>query len=202
MRTVSISALSAALAAGIALVPHPALTAPAKEAVGKTPPEIIASRAVTQKLGAALKTALEQAIETGGVIHALTFCHEKAGPIAADLGQEQDVLIGRTSLKTRNAANAPDNWELAVLTQFQARKEQGEPSDALEFAAVIEDDAGKKTFRYMKAIPTTTLCLRCHGENLEAEVDAKLRELYPEDQARGFKEGDLRGAFTLARPIP
>ena len=54
----------------------------------------------------------------------------------------------------------------------------------------------------MKAIPTAALCLSCHGENIPADVDAKLKELYPNDQARGFKEGQLRGAFTLAQPVP
>jgi hypothetical protein len=33
-------------------------------------------------------------------------------------------------------------------------------------------------------------------------VDAKLKELYPYDKARGFKEGELRGAFTMAKPLP
>jgi hypothetical protein len=46
------------------------------------------------------------------------------------------------------------------------------------------------------------LCLTCHGENIASEVDAKLKELYPYDQARGFREGDLRGAFTIAKPLP
>ena len=111
-------------------------------------------------------------------------------------------MIGRTSLKIRNSANAPDNWELAVLRQFEARKIQGEPADKLEFFAVIDDDKGQKTFRYMKAIPTVALCLNCHGETLSPEVAAKLKELYPNDQAHGFKEGDLRGAFTIAKPLP
>jgi hypothetical protein len=54
----------------------------------------------------------------------------------------------------------------------------------------------------MKAIPTAAQCLNCHGESISPEVDAKLKALYPNDQARGFKEGDLRGAFTLAKPVP
>ncbi|MEZ5577980.1 MAG: DUF3365 domain-containing protein [Candidatus Competibacteraceae bacterium] len=112
------------------------------------------------------------------------------------------MIVGRTSLKARNPGNAPDNWELAVLKQFEAREAQGEPADKLEFFAVIEDDQGQKTFRYMKAIPTGALCLACHGDKLDPEVDAKLKALYPNDTARGFKEGDLRGAFTIAKPLP
>ena len=197
MRAVSIPTLGAALVAGIALASPPLTAAPAD-----APPEVVASREVARKFGATLKEALQQAIQSGGPVNGIAVCHEKAGQIADELSQQQGMLVGRTSLKVRNPANAPDNWELAVLKQFEARKAQGEPADHLEFFAVIDDDQGQKTFRYMKAIPTTALCLNCHGENLSPEVDAKLKELYPNDQARGFKEGELRGAFTLDKPVP
>jgi hypothetical protein len=42
------------------------------------------------------------------------------------------------------------------------------------------------------------MCLGCHGKNIAPEVQAKLDELYPEDQATGFSEGDLRGAFVIS----
>jgi hypothetical protein len=197
MRAVSISTLGAMLAAGIALAPQPSAAAPAG-----VPPEVAASREAAQKFGATLKEALQQAVQSGGPVNGIAVCHDQASQIAVDLGQQLGMLVGRTSLKVRNPANAADNWELAVLKQFEARKAQGEPADKLEFFAVIDDDQGQKTFRYMKAIPTAALCLNCHGENLKPEVDAKLKELYPNDQARGYKEGDLRGAFTLAKPVP
>ena len=191
MRVVSIMVLGAALAAS------PALARQQPD----VPPEVAASREVAQKFGATLKEALQQAVQSGGPVNGIAVCHEKAGQMATEQGQRLGMLVGRTSLKIRNPANAPDNWELAVLKQFEARKTQGEPADKLEFFAVIDDDQGQKTFRYMKAIPTAALCLNCHGENIKPEVDAKLKELYPNDQARGFKEGDLRGAFTLAKPV-
>ena len=192
MRVVSIVVLGAALAASSALARPQA----------DVPPEVVASREVVQKFSATLKEALQQAVQSGGPVNGITVCHDQAGQIATDLSQQLGMLVGRTSLKVRNPANAADNWELAVLKQFEARKTQGEPADKLEFFDVIDDDQGKKTFRYMKAIPTGALCLNCHGENISPEVDAKLKALYPNDQARGFKEGDLRGAFTLAKPVP
>jgi hypothetical protein len=166
------------------------------------PPEVVASREATRQFGATLLDALQQAVRSGGPVNGIAVCRDRAGQVATDLGQRLGMLVGRTSLKVRNPANAPDNWELAVLKQFEARKAVGEPVDQLEFFAVIEDDQGQKTFRYMKAIPTAAPCLNCHGENLSPEVDAKLKELYPNDLARGFKAGDLRGAFTLAKPLP
>jgi Protein of unknown function (DUF3365) len=198
MRHASIPTLGAALVAGItalALLPSAIAKPP-------TPPEIVASRDTAHQFAALLKDALQQALQHGDPTSGVAVCQEQAARIAADLSQQSGMLVGRTSLKIRNPDNAPDNWELAVLKQFEARKAQGESADKLEFFAVIDDDQGQKTFRYMKAIPTTALCLSCHGIAIPAGVDATLRALYPNDAARGFKEGDLRGAFTLAKPLP
>lgn len=189
-------ALSAALTVNTALATPPADVTPLEATA-----EIKASRAAAQQFGTTLKEALQQAVNTGGTVSGITVCHDQAGQIADQLSQKLEMLVGRTSLKVRNPQNTPDNWELAVLKQFEARKAQGEPVDKLEFSAVIDDDQGQRTFRYMKAIPTAALCLSCHGENISPEVDAQLKALYPDDQARGFKEGELRGAFTIAKPL-
>lgn len=194
MRYALTLALGAALVTGTAhaqsAVDEPDLTA-----------QVNASRAAARQFGGRLKDALQQAVQSGGPINGISVCHDKAGQIATDLAQNLDMLVGRTSLKVRNPDNAPDNWELAVLKQFEARKVQGEPTDKLEFFAVIDDDKGQKTFRYMKAIPTAVPCLACHGDSISPEVDVRLKELYPNDTARGFREGDLRGAFTIAKPL-
>ena len=42
----------------------------------------------------------------------------------------------------------------------------------------------------------------CHGTSIEPEVTAGLDALYPEGRARGFDVGDLRGAFSIAQPVP
>jgi hypothetical protein len=53
----------------------------------------------------------------------------------------------------------------------------------------------------MKAIPTGKVCLKCHGEKIDPDVEASLKQNYPRDKARGFKEGDIRGAFTITQPM-
>jgi hypothetical protein len=203
MRYALLVALSAALATGFASAQSSSDAAeqPEDNAEIGVDAEVMASRAATRKFGATLKEALQQAIKTGGPANGITVCHDQADQIAARLSEELEMLVGRTSLKIRNPNHTPDAWETAVLKQFEARKAQGEPADQLEFFAVIDDDQGQQTFRYMKAIPTAGLCLNCHGENLAPEVDAELRKLYPYDKARGFREGDLRGAFTIAKPL-
>jgi len=68
----------------------------------------------------------------------------------------------------------------------------------------VEKD-GKKAFRFIKAteIPplSKTPCLKCHGENIDPQVAAKLDKLYPNDMARGYKPGIIRGAFTITQPM-
>jgi len=143
-----------------------------------------------------LKNALQQAIKTNGPEYAIQVCEEKAPEIATGISEEKGWLIGRTSLKFRNPINAPDSWELTVLRQFEERKAKGEDPNALEYSEIIVKN-GRKTFRYMKAISTKGMCLTCHGDKIPSKVSEKLDELYPEDKARGFKKGDIRGAFTI-----
>ena len=66
-------------------------------------------------------------------------------------------MVARTSLKYRNPDNATDAWERKVLEQFEARKANGEDPKQITHTEVVED-GGKKTFRFMKAIPTGPVC--------------------------------------------
>ncbi len=162
------------------------------------------SKAVVQEFFSSLKGELETAMKAGGPINAIQVCNEVAPGIAKDLSEKHGMHVARTSLKTRNPSNAPDAWETEVLKKFEERKAAGEDPDTLSFNAIVEQD-GKREFRFMKAIimpPEAKMpCLKCHGENLDPKVSAKLDALYPHDQARGYKAGDVRGAFTLRQPM-
>lgn len=158
------------------------------------------AQAATAAFASALKSELVQAMQTGGPTEAIAVCHERAGVIAETVSREQGVAVSRVSLKNRNPGNAPNEWQRAVLEDFEVRRSSGEPPGDLAWQDTVDTDAGRE-FRYMKAIPTGGLCLRCHGEVLDAEVTERLSELYPDDRATGFREGDLRGAFVVTRPI-
>ena len=43
------------------------------------------------------------------------------------------------------------------------------------------------------------VCLSCHGPpgSLDPEVTTALKNLYPQDEATGYRMGDLRGAFVV-----
>jgi len=139
-----------------------------------------------------LKPELVKTMKSEGPVAAIEVCNTKAPAMTSKVSQEAGLVIRRTSLKPRNTANTPDEWETKVLNQFEERKAKGETPATLEFYEVAD---GK--LRYMKAIPTGKPCTVCHGETIAPPIQAKLKELYPNDKAVGFKVGDLRGAFSI-----
>ncbi|MDH4133216.1 MAG: DUF3365 domain-containing protein [Gammaproteobacteria bacterium] len=169
---------------------------------GDTEDRMSASRMAANDLGGALKTALGAAIKEGGAVNAIQVCNTKAPSIAADLSSKKGWKVARTSLKLRNARNAPDAWETKVLKEFDARRAKGEDPATLEHGEMVMA-GGKHEFRYMKAIaiPADAPCLQCHGSNIDPAVSAKLKALYPQDNATGYKTGELRGAFTITQPM-
>ena len=162
--------------------------------------EVTASRETTQELMQTLKQELQAAMQEGGPVNAVSVCNLTAPALASTYSIRNGGDVGRTSLKLRNPDNAPDAWERAVLVSFEERKRAGEDPATMEFYEVIGQD-GSDELRYMKAIPTAPLCLACHGEQLDSIVKTRIETLYPLDQARGYKEGDIRGAFTITQPL-
>lgn len=161
---------------------------------------IDASRAVVNDFATRLKGALVQSIERDGPIGAVEVCHTLAPQIAESASRETGWRVGRTSLMTRNVDNRPDAWEQSVLAMFAARKAAGQDPSKMESWAITEDN-GQKSFRYMKAIPTASVCLTCHGSDIDPALRARIDALYPEDRATGYREGDIRGAFTVTQPM-
>ncbi len=188
----------AGLAFSVMLAGLPAMDAGAAEdavaaGVAEIKPEL-------KRFASMLKKELQQALKTGGPLKAIGVCNGRAPEIAARISEETGWDVGRTSLKWRNPDNAPDAWERKVLENFEKRRARGEKAQAIDYAEIVEQD-GRKVLRYMKAIPTGKVCLACHGSNIDSAVRARLDEFYPDDRARGFRLGDIRGAFTVSRPM-
>ena len=157
-------------------------------------------RQTVKQLGGSLKKELVTTMKSAGPIAALDVCHLKAPVITKEVTEKSQLEIGRTSVKYRNATNAPDAWEMSVLEKFAARHAAGEKFKMMEFAEVV-DNEGVKQVRYMKAIGTGKPCMACHGSDLKPKVAEKIKALYPEDKATGFKVGELRGAFTITETL-
>jgi hypothetical protein len=153
-------------------------------------------RAIADQFATELRTALQSAMAEGGPLAAIRVCNEDAPRIARAAAERSGAEVGRTSLKVRNPANAPDDHERAVLAELEqalAASTGGAPPERIH---LLEDGS----VRYMSAIVTQPPCLACHGESLAAPVAEAIDALYPEDQARGYRIGELRGAFTITWP--
>lgn len=177
--------------------------APAVEAAPAAAPSVDKAalaeeaKAAVQAMGGKLKGELEAAMKAGGPVEALNVCKDKAPEIAKAVSAEKGVQVSRVSLKNRNPEmGAANEWQTKVLNDFEAKKAAGEDPATIAYAEVVDNE-----FRFMKAIPTGEVCLKCHGTDLSPAVTAKLTELYPDDKATGFKEGDLRGAFVVVKNL-
>lgn len=142
-----------------------------------------------------LMKTVKTVMSSEGPQQAVLACEELA-PLITSEHSQMPWQAGRTAMKVRNPENAPDAWERSVLQQFSQRAANGEPLDTMVHADVVGGE-----FRLMKAIPTAQACLACHGSSIKPGLAALIDQRYPQDQARGFKEGELRGAFTLRRVI-
>ena len=195
LRTIIVASL-AAVAVGLSATGGYSETGPADDAA-----RVAAARAASKELGEKLKAQLVAAIASGGAVAAIPVCKTIAPQIGGDISKAHGFEIRRTSLKVRNPTNAPDAFEQRVLADFAQKLAAGADPMTIEHSEVVSD-AGKKTFRYMKAIPTAAEpCLACHGGALKDDVKAEIAKLYPSDMATGFKAGELRGAFSVRQAI-
>lgn len=144
---------------------------------------------------APFKKQLQGALRAGlaqGPVEAISACRVEAPRIAA-ASSHDGVEVGRTSHRLRNPANAPRPWVAPLLEAFVAGEEGAEP----RAVALPDGRVG-----YVEPIRLQGVCLTCHGARLAPPVAARIEALYPEDQAVGFAEGDLRGLFWAEFPAP
>lgn len=149
-------------------------------------------------LAGTLSGELMAAVSEGGPAHAIGFCADEAleltDSVAADLGDGWQVK--RTAQRTRNPANAPDSLEADALDRFHAAETEG---DGLEELVQRTPDGD---FRYYRALRIAPLCAECHGprDAMQPAVLEALDERYPDDEATGYAEGDLRGLIRITVP--
>ncbi len=146
-----------------------------------------------------LVTNLSQKMKSGGVSEAVPFCNSMANPLTEEIEKKYDVAIKRTSLLIRNEKNKPTEGELIILNQY---KNSFIDKDTLK-PIVNLDNAGKPHF--YAPILLQKKCMTCHGtvgQEVTVQTDSIIRSYYPDDKATGFKEGDLRGIWSITFNSP
>lgn len=168
------------------------------EAERKT--EIKVSKAIAQEFARDLKNELMNAVKTEGFVAAIPVCNKEAIPIGQQVSKKHSAQVNRVSLKARNPDNTPNAWQTKILHKFDQQATAGESIKTMGHAEFIQKD-GKQQLHFMKAIPTGSLCLTCHGTTLAPDVSTELSRLYPDDKARGYSLNQVRGAIVVVRDI-
>jgi len=147
---------------------------------------------------------MQAAVKAQGAVGAIAVCKEKAPQLLQEVQQQTGWQIHRVSLKTRNAATGvPDVWEARQLAEFNIRVANGARAGELEVGEVVRDADGRRSFRYLKALPVVEVCQTCHGpaEALSGDLKAALARDYPQDHATGYVAGEVRGGLSVKRPL-
>lgn len=158
---------------------HPAASAFAQE------PNMERAQALLQPFKTGLMAALKAGLQQGPV-EAIAACNIQAPAIAANLSREE-FRVGRSSHRLRNSFNTAPEWAAPSLNEYA---NGGDLKPELV-------PLGNGHWGYVEPITLQPLCTTCHGETLAAPVEERIRELYPNDQATGFKPGEFRGIFWM-----
>ena len=179
---------AALLGSAFTFAQEPAWVGDARKVAASVPPKLL--------------VVLTEEIAKGGPEGAILVCRDKAPQLAKAASEETGWNIRRVSLRNRNPRAVPDAWERAALEDFDRRAAAGETPITLEKAEIVTED-GKQSYRYMRALPVQELCLNCHGlpERLTPAVKDRLKTLYPDDKAVGYRPGEVRGAMTIRKPV-
>lgn len=144
--------------------------------------------AARDRLFERLMARLAAVMQASGPEGAVAVCREEAPQISRAVSEEMGVTIGRTSHKLRNPNNRPRPWVASVIAT---------KPDTPQFLTAADGRLGA-----VLPIRLKSQCLTCHGspEAIPEPVRNALREFYPNDEATGFAENDLRGWFWVEVP--
>ena len=143
-----------------------------------------------------LGSKLKSAIKKGGPVAGIDVCSSEAMKLTDSISKVYNVKLKRVSLKNRNENNAANNSEKLILDYWQTEIDNGKKIKP----KVIRDENQEITF--VAPIKIKQQCIVCHGSDdfVSPDVRLKLKEHYPNDKARDYNEGDLRGAWIITFP--
>ena len=186
---------------GCSKATDPTATAVAPTAISAPVQQLAIERgkAIAMETFSLLSSNLQSAIQQGGVSNALPFCSLAASPLTSGMAAKHEVTLRRVTHRPRNPAGRADATEQAVLNRFAAMMTGTNPPPPW-----VTNLAPNTVTFFAPILLNSELCLKCHGEpgrDIAAENLAVIRKFYPQDEATGFKLGDLRGAWRIDFPL-
>jgi hypothetical protein len=158
------------------------------------------SAELADRFQADLQGQLLAAMQQGGAAGAIAVCHEVAPAIVHSLSNDSGAHIRRIAFKQRNPSAVAEGDMRQKLEELAASPlgPDGKPASVQWTSGV-----GKSgRLHYLRAIPMKEQpCAACHGIDVAPDVQARIREVYPDDRATGFRSGELRGAIAISWPV-
>lgn len=153
--------------------------------------------ALGQKYAAETQSVLGKnlmaSIQREGTEQAVAFCNTRAYPLTDSMAQRLRVHLKRVSDQTRNPDNAANAAELRYIQAGKAALVRGE-----SVAPELQEIKGRMVAYY--PIMTNSMCMQCHGDpasQIDPATLKKINTLYPDDQATGYAENQLRGIWVV-----
>jgi hypothetical protein len=133
-----------------------------------------------------------QAIQKNGAAAAVRFCNEKAIPLTSEMAKKYKAKIKRVSDRSRNKNNRATAEEMKYIARFK-----DDVIKKVESKPIVITRAKQVHFYY--PIQTNSMCLQCHGraEQISVEALGQIKKLYPQDQAVGYSENEIRGIWSI-----
>lgn len=138
---------------------------------------------------------LMNAINKQGTEKAIEFCSTKAIVLTDSVGKAVNATIKRVSDKPRNPINMANENEIDFINELKLKISNSEKLTT----KYTESDG--KIVGYFPII-TNAMCIQCHGSkdsDIKPKMLEKIDQLYPKDQATGYKENQIRGIFVVTK---
>ena len=150
------------------------------------------AQSAAQALSTRLRERLSSTLASRGPLAAVEVCAQEAQSLRTAVEKEYGVRVGRASLKLRNPKDTAPPWVEAWLRAQQPGQTP---------APISRIQSG--TAQVLRPILTEPVCLMCHGDPaaMPQELRDALSKHYPQDQATGYRNGDLRGALWAEAPL-
>jgi len=140
-----------------------------------------------------LQGLLLQSLQSGPDA-AVRICADTAQRFTEAYARQYGIELRRAALRWRNPRNRADSLEAYWIERFQQWKQE---ERTLDTVVVLRYDGYVHVLKPI--VLGNPICLMCHGtaEEIPPAVAQLLQERYPEDRARNFRLGDVRGALSV-----
>jgi hypothetical protein len=165
------------------------------------PKDILAARQAALSFDLRMKREITTRLERGEDPVAVYLAYADNVPgWGKEISDQAKFDFSRTALGVRNPANEADDWERRKMEEFNFLMDAGLDPETLEATEIVQE-GDAKVFRWMRPMQMTETCLACHGEKLDPRIKLLLGQEYPLDEAAGYSEGQIGGAYSVRKVL-